>query len=77
MCYDILVVDDDESNLELLQKHLTDTGWRVKLAHDGHEALKLLVGRCLHGHQYSQSCRMVVTDIEMPIMGGIELLKKI
>lgn len=35
MCYDILVVDDDESNLDLLSKHLTDTGWRVKQAHDG------------------------------------------
>ena len=76
-CFDVLIVDDDLMNLSLLEDHLKDANWRVKQAYNGKEALSILRSECLNGHPYHQQCKLIITDVEMPEMGGIELLAKI
>lgn len=64
----ILIVDDDEIALELLYNILTQAGHEVEMAHNGHEALEIL---------RNGSCRLVISDWEMPGMNGIELCRQI
>jgi len=61
----ILCVDDDPSLLRLYQEELTEEGYKVILAKDGKEALKKFE---------KESPHVVVMDIRMPVMDGIETL---
>jgi two-component system NtrC family response regulator len=64
----ILVVDDDESLRRVLQVQLQDLGYEVATATGGSDALALL----------AESPReLVLTDLRMPGMSGLELLKRI
>lgn len=59
----VLCVDDDPSLLDLYQLELSEEGYKVILAKDGKEALA----------KFSQEKpRVVVMDIRMPVMDGIE-----
>lgn len=64
----ILVVDDDSSVRETLRHVLKDRGYQVTLAKNGDEALERL-----REQEYS----LVLTDLRMPGMQGIELMRKI
>ena len=64
----ILVVDDEEGARELFNTILTDEGYEVTLANDGQDALS-----CMRGNTYD----LVVTDIKMPGMDGLQLLQEI
>jgi len=61
----VLCVDDDLSLLRLYQEELTEDGYKVVLAKDGKEALKKFE---------KESPDVVVMDIRMPVMDGIETL---
>lgn len=63
----ILIVDDEENIRNLLQKVLSKAGYRVYLAEDGEAALRIIMNR---------SIDIVITDIKMPKMNGIELMEK-
>jgi DNA-binding NtrC family response regulator len=63
----ILVVEDEESVRFILKQMLEMGGYSVEAANNGQEALeKLKSGRF----------DMLVTDINMPIMNGVELFNK-
>ena len=64
----ILVVDDEEQICELLDKFLSQEGYQVITAATGEEALEKLE---------EESPQLVLLDIRMPGMGGIECLRKI
>ncbi|MCZ2078547.1 MAG: sigma-54 dependent transcriptional regulator [Bryobacterales bacterium] len=64
----ILVVDDDESLRRVTQVQLQQSGYEVAAAADGNEALAVL-------ERFPAD--MVITDLKMPGMSGLELLKKI
>ena len=64
----ILLVDDDHSLRNMLSFVLGKEGYHVDEAVSGREALKRLKGR-----KYD----LVISDIRMPDLNGIELLKKI
>jgi DNA-binding response OmpR family regulator len=64
----ILVVDDEPSILGLARAILEPQGYRVSTAGDGREALRELAGG-----RYD----LVLTDIVMPDMEGIELLRRL
>ncbi len=64
----ILVVDDDPDIREVLKDRLESLGYRVLQASDGRESLELLE---------KQSPQMVLLDIEMPDMNGLQVLKEI
>ena len=64
----ILVVDDDESLREFLEILLVKEGYRVYPAESGEKALEILE---------NSSISMVISDIRMPGMDGVSLLKAI
>ncbi|MEE9152944.1 MAG: response regulator, partial [candidate division NC10 bacterium] len=64
----ILVVEDDEDMRENLQRILLGAGYEVSLAEDGPQAITML---------RAQPCHLVLTDLVMPGMNGLELLKEI
>lgn len=64
----ILVVDDDFMNLKLAERILVKQGYQVVKANSGMQCLA-----CLQ----SQPIDLVLLDIEMPIMNGIQTLKEI
>jgi len=61
----ILIVDDEEISLLILNNHLLHLGYDVTCAAGGHEAISLLEKRKFD---------LVVSDLVMPEMGGIQLM---
>jgi response regulator RpfG family c-di-GMP phosphodiesterase len=66
--YKILVVDDDEGIRTLFSEYAADMGYSVERAGNGKEGLDLC-----REHDFD----VILTDIRMPIMGGIEFLQKL
>jgi DNA-binding NtrC family response regulator len=64
----ILVVDDEQVIREILADFLAMEGFRVRTAKDGQDAL---------GELSRTRFDLVLSDLKMPIMGGIELLQAI
>ena len=64
----ILIVDDSESIREVVSFTLENEGFEVLVANDGTDALKLLDGREID---------MIITDLHMPEMDGITLIKHV
>ncbi|MBF0434850.1 MAG: response regulator [Magnetococcales bacterium] len=64
----ILLVDDSEENRMVIEAFLLGSGWRVEVAENGIEAVeKFKNGRFA----------MVLMDLQMPVMDGIEATQKI
>jgi CheY-like chemotaxis protein len=63
----VLVVDDDDSVTRLLGAVFNEEKIEFDVAHNGVEALQLLAK-----HRYA----VTLIDLEMPVLGGVELLKK-
>lgn len=64
----ILIVDDSESIREVVSFTLENAGHNVHVAVDGKDALKFLDGREIN---------LIITDLHMPEMNGIELIKEV
>ncbi len=64
----VLVADDEKVIREILSDFLTMEGYIVRTVEDGQQALKELEQR---------SYNLVITDLKMPRMGGIELLEEV
>lgn len=64
----ILVVDDEESIREFLEIMLKKEGYEVTLAEDGQKAKDLLTKKTFD---------MIISDLQMPHVTGIELLKHV
>ena len=64
----ILLVDDEKDIRDVLHLPLSDMGYEVIEAEDGDEALRVFI---------EAQPPIVLTDIKMPNMDGIELLQKI
>ena len=64
----ILIVDDEEGLREGLSKLLEDEGYAVECAEDGEKALEIV--RSTH-------IDLMLTDMRMPGMSGIDLLKQV
>ena len=62
----VLFVDDEKKILTSLERGLLDEPYRTIFATSGKEALKILEEKEVH---------VIVTDMRMPEMGGLELLK--
>jgi len=65
----VLVVDDQFTVRELQRSILETAGYRVQTARDGREALERILG--------DADIDMVLTDVQMPEMDGLELLTAI
>lgn len=64
----ILVVDDEKVIRDLTQAFLMVNGYEVDTAENGKEAFDKLL---------NNSFDVVITDLKMPLMGGMELLEKL
>lgn len=64
----ILIVDDSESIIEVVKFTLENNGYTVIAAINGKDAMQYLDGRQID---------LVLTDLHMPEMNGIELIKEI
>lgn len=64
----ILIVDDEEVICSILAQRLSKEGYSCVTANNGREAL----------HQfYKNTFSLIISDIKMPEMNGIELLKRV
>ncbi len=66
--YTVLVCDDDEDIRSVLEIYLKQEGYRVIRASNGLEAVEAVAGQTVH---------LVVLDIMMPMMDGIQATVKI
>jgi two-component system response regulator HydG len=64
----VLVVDDERSNCESIERILTRENMRVMLAHDAKQALEIV---------RSHRVNVVLTDLMMPGTTGLELLRAV
>jgi two-component system, chemotaxis family, chemotaxis protein CheY len=64
----VLIVEDDPATRRLYKFLLTNGGYDVLEAEDGMAAVELLE---------RNHCSLVITDMNMPRMGGMELIKHI
>jgi len=63
----LLLVEDEESLLDLMKILLENKGYRVLTAHDGMEAIQVYT-------QHKESIALVLTDIGLPKLGGQALV---
>ncbi len=64
----ILLVDDDASLRRVLTHHLSEAGYHMLTAVDGKAGLEVFT---------EEQVDMVITDIQMPEMSGLELLRRV
>ena len=64
----ILIVEDSLVEAEILRRILVKAGYQVMLAKNGKEGLKTV---------NENPCALVISDIQMPLMDGYELCRKI
>jgi two-component system, cell cycle response regulator len=65
----LLIVEDDSTSLHLLDTLLRSWGYETLLAHDGHEAWRML--------QEAGAPALVILDWMMPGMDGVEICRKV
>lgn len=68
MSKNILIVDDSESIREVVSFTLENEGYNVLIGVDGKDALRFLDGSPID---------LIITDLHMPEMNGIELIKNV
>ena len=64
----ILIVDDNPINLSVLSQTLLNTGWQVRVAVDGENALEQVA---------YELPDLILLDIEMPLLDGFETCKRL
>ncbi|MBW2012343.1 MAG: response regulator [Deltaproteobacteria bacterium] len=64
----ILVVDDEESTRALLERTISEFGYKVELACSAEEALDKIK---------NEEFQLVITDLKMPEIDGAELCRQI
>ena len=64
----VLIIDDDQSMLELAEFHLQAQGYEAARAETGEEGLKLVEG---------SGFDVILTDLQLPDIGGIEVVKRL
>lgn len=68
VCQTILVAEDNENKQQLMQKTLEDLGFTVIMVSNGLEAVE---------HRKTHQCDMILMDIAMPVMDGVEATHQI
>ena len=68
--FHIMVVEDEELIRDMIQQNIEWAGYKCTIAKNGEEALKILT----HDRK---KVDVIITDIRMPGLSGIELTKKI
>ena len=64
----VLIVDDEEIVIRSCVRILGGNGYQLDTAHDGHEALRKIE---------DNPCDIMILDIMMPDLGGLEVLRRV
>ena len=64
----ILVVDDEPQITRVLRTSLTSQGYDIRVANNGETALEILK---------DWTADLVITDLAMPVMDGVELCRRV
>jgi len=64
----VLVVDDEDLVALVLSVTLEEAGYQVTVCHNGQDALQV---------EELAAPDLLVTDLRMPIMGGLELIREV
>ena len=74
---EILLVEDSESDLKLALRALkkANVSNRIEVARDGEEALDFMLGRGAHAGRPNESPRLVLLDLKLPKVDGLEVLR--
>jgi DNA-binding NarL/FixJ family response regulator len=64
----ILCIEDDRETASLIAEELTDAGYEIVTAYDGHQGISAIL---------TSSPDLVLSDISMPVMSGFEILEKL
>jgi two-component system chemotaxis response regulator CheV len=79
--YRALVAEDSPTIREMLDKNLTNSNFQVKIVDNGEEALRFLTDIKEHARAEKKKVKdfleIVISDIEMPLLDGFTLTKKI
>lgn len=75
----ILVVEDSAFMRRLIARYLKQAGYNVLTVSNGHEAWEVLADilRSPDFKDIARHYQLILTDIEMPRMGGLELIRKV
>jgi len=65
MAHKILIIDDDQTNIKLVQKRLEEAGYEVILALDGEAGLQ---------RAEEEKPDLIILDVEMPKMDGYQFM---
>ena len=66
--FKILLVDDEKETLSIVKEYLSKDGYRVTVSESGQKALELTK---------RDAFDVIITDLNMPEMSGLELLKAV
>jgi DNA-binding response OmpR family regulator len=66
--YKMMIVDDEERIRKVLYDYFSKTGFSVKLAKNGEEAIDIF---------YANKIDLIILDVMMPVMDGFQTLKEI
>ena len=69
-CKTVLIIDDDEIVLTTSEMMLESLGYQVLKAHNGPSGLRLYKA-------HKQEIDLIISDLQMPKMNGIELLAEL
>ncbi len=77
---DVLIAEDDSSDREIISRVIKKLkpDITMQFVEDGIEAVNFLFGKEQYSHRtISETPKLVIIDLKMPIMGGFEVLEKI
>jgi two-component system, response regulator len=76
---EMLYVEDESADLEFTLRELTRRMHpdKIAVARDGEEALDFLFGRDGHGEAPPSELKLVLLDLKLPKVDGIEVLRQI
>ena len=64
----VMIADDDRNAVETLKSALTDYGYKILIAHDGQEAVRLAK---------QLDCEVLFVDVKLPLINGLEVFLEI
>ena len=75
----ILIAEDDEGHASLIRKNLNRAGITNEIQHfkDGQEILDFLMGDNNGHHRKSGTAYLLLLDIRMPKVDGVEVLRQV